>query len=200
MHHIVIDARVSNNPNGEHINQFLDQLQVVDKNNKYTILVKNTDKNHWEPTAVNFSVKSVSFNQSFFNEQFSLKRLLDSLSPDLVHFCTLKQPILYKGRHITTLYDLIDIPGLSQLKPSYLHQFINKHIFKNTISSSKYIIVSNSYIKKELLKIIKTPVDTIAVIPFEIGVPSKTSVNFWHQTALQTHSVYIDAIRDHVRI
>ena len=200
MHHIIIDARNTDSLSGEYIGQLLDQLQVVDKNNKYTILVKDTDKNHWKPTESNFSIKSVNFNNSFFNEQFRLKKILNTLYPDLVHFYTPRQPFFYKGRHITTLYDLADIPGLSQLKLSRFSQLIKNYILKNAILSSKYIIVSNSYIKKELLKVINTPVDKIAVIPFDTVISTKTSQDFWHQTALQTHSVYIDAIRDHFSI
>jgi len=200
MHHIVIDARTINSSNSKYIGRFLDQLQIVDKNNKYTLLIKPQDKDCWNPTTDKFSIKIVDINGCFFIEQLKIKRLLNRLSPDLVHFYTPQQPILYKGRHITTLYNLTDIPGLSPLKTGYFRQFINKYIFNKILQTNEYTIVSSSLIKKELLKNINISEATIAVIPYEISASSDTNQDFWHQAALQTHSVYIDAIRDHIKL
>ena len=199
MHHIVIDARTISSSNGKYIGQFLDQLQIINKTNKYTILVRPKDKDHWKPTTDKFSIKIVDIN-GFFIEQFKLKKILNELSPDLVHFYTLKQPILYKGRHVTTLYNLEDIPSVNPLKLSYFRQLVNKYIFKKIIQTNEYIIVSSSLIKKELLKSINIPEATVAVIPYEIKASSNINQNFWHQAAQLTYSVYIDAIRDHIKL
>lgn len=200
MHHIVIDARTINSSNNKFIGQFLDQLQIINKTNKYTILIRPKDKDYWKPTADKFSTEIIDINGCFFIEQFKLKKLLNKLSPDLVHFYTSKQPISYKGRHVTTLYNLIDIPSLSPIKLSYFRQFINKYIFEKIIQTNEYIIVSSSLIKKELLKSINIPEATVAIIPYEISTSSNTAQDFWHQVAQQTYSVYIDAIRDHIKL
>ena len=113
---------------------------------------------------------------------------------------TSKQPVSYKGRHVTTLYNLVDIPSLSPLKLSHLRQFINKYIFEKIIQTNEYIIVSSSLIKKELLKSINVPEATVAIIPYEAKASSNINQNFWHQVAQQTYSVYIDAIRDHIKL
>jgi|GEM_PF-2818656 len=200
MHHIVIDARNISNPNNKYIGLFLDQLQIVDKNNKYTILVNPKDKNYWNPTADKFSIKVINLDGCFFIKQLKFKSLLNKLSPDLVHFYTLKQPFLYKGRHITTLYNLTEIPSLSTLKLSHFRQSINRNTFKKVLQTNEYIIVSSSLIKKEILKSINIPEATVAVIPYEVDSSSDIAFNFWHQIAQQIHSVYIDAIRDHIKI
>jgi len=200
MHHIVIDARTINSSNSEYIGQFLDQLQIINKTNKYTVLIRPKDKDYWKPTTDKFSTKIIDINNCFFIEQFKLKRLLNRLSPDLVHFYTSKQPVSYKGRHVTTLYNLMDIPSLSPIKTGYFRRFINKYIFEKIIQNNEYVIVSSSLIKKELLKSINITEATVAIIPYEISSSSDTTQDFWHQVAQQTYSVYIDAIRDHIKI
>lgn len=57
MHHIAIDARVISSSTGTYVERLLHYLQVVDKVNKYTVLVRKKDKDFWKPTAENFSVK-----------------------------------------------------------------------------------------------------------------------------------------------
>ena len=103
---IAIDARIINSSTGRYVAKLLEHLQDIDSSNQYIVLVREKDKNYWKPSVNNFSVIVAEFDNYSFAEQIGFKKLLDSLKPDLVHFCMPQQPILYRGRKVTTIHDL----------------------------------------------------------------------------------------------
>ncbi|NTW61159.1 glycosyltransferase family 1 protein, partial [Candidatus Saccharibacteria bacterium] len=106
MKHIVIDARIINSSTGTYVERLLSNLEKIDNNNQYTILVPTKDLNYWQPTNPNFKVIAADFANYSLSEQIRLKKLLDQIKPDLVHFCMPQQPVFYKGNHVTTFHDL----------------------------------------------------------------------------------------------
>ena len=155
MSHIVIDARIINSSTGTYVERLLHYLQKIDRDNKYTILIPSKDKNFWKPTAKNFSVKFADFKNYSFNEQVAFKKLLDSLSADLVHFCMPQQPILYKGLHVTTIHDLTLLRTYNSDKNwliFHIKQLIGNFVFKIVSKSSRFIITPSKYTKNDLVK------------------------------------------------
>ena len=106
MSHIAIDARVINSGTGTYVVKLLEYLQQIDHTNTYSILVLTKDKDYWQPTNPNFNVLTIDFKNYSLAEQIGFKTFLDDLNPDLVHFCMPQQPILYRGKHITTIHDM----------------------------------------------------------------------------------------------
>ena len=197
MHHIVIDARNISHSN-KYVENFLGQLQIVDKSNRYTILVRPDDKDFWKPTVTNFNIKTVDLNENLIKDQLKFKSLLNRLSPDLVHFCTIQPLNFYAGRRVVNLDNITIFTGSNHGRQTLL-KYIQNRLFKNFLQLSSYIIVPNAVTKSGLLKIINVPADAVAVIPFEANVASEADQDLWRQIALQTHSVYIDAIRNHIK-
>src|SRR5690606_39204323 len=106
MSHIVIDARIINSTTGTYVERLLTYLQDEDKTTKYTIVMPSKDLDYWKPISKNFNVIAADFGNYSFAEQFGFKKFIESLSPDLVHFCMPQQPVLYKGKTVTTFHDL----------------------------------------------------------------------------------------------
>ena len=104
--HIAIDARIINSSTGRYVERLVTYLQDIDTVNRYSILVRTKDLNFWKPTNKNFVVVEADFADYSFAEQIGFKKLLDTLKPDLVHFCMPQQPIFYKGAAVTTIHDL----------------------------------------------------------------------------------------------
>ena len=168
MRHIVIDARIINSSTGTYVERLLHYLQQVDKSTGYTVLVRAKDKDFWKPTADNFKVMVADFDNYSFAEQFGFKRFLDKLSPDLVHFCMPQQPVLYRGRHVTTFHDLTLLKTYNSDKNwlvFHIKQFIGKFVFKHVAKTSEYILVPTKYTKDELLKFVEVPPEKIAITP-----------------------------------
>ena len=168
MNHIVIDARIINSSTGTYVERLLHYLQEIDSINRYSVLVHSKDRGFWKPTASNFSVKIADFDNYSWNEQTGFKKLLDDMSPDLVHFCMPQQPIFYKGVHVTTFHDLTLLKTYSSDKnwfTFHFKQLVGRFVFKKVAKKSKYIITPSQFTKKELMKFAKIPSDKIAVTP-----------------------------------
>lgn len=104
--HIVIDARIRQSSTGRYADRLLEHLQVIDGDNRYTVLIGTSD--NWKPKADNFSTRVCPYQQFSFNplEQIGFAWLLYRLRADLVHFTMTQQPLLYFGKIVTTTHDL----------------------------------------------------------------------------------------------
>ena len=105
--HIVIDARGRESSTGRYVDRLLESLQKLDTNNRYTVLLKPTDK--WAAKSKNFSATYCKYKAFSFNpiQQITFSLYLYKLKPDLVHFwMTPQEPIFYFGKRVTTTHDL----------------------------------------------------------------------------------------------
>lgn len=153
--HIAIDARIINSTTGTYVERLLHYLQEIDKKNHYTILVPSKDVGFFKPTNKNFTVVAADFKSYSLAEQIGFKRFLDTLAPDLVHFCMPQQPIFYKGAHITTVHDLILLHTYNSDKNwlvFHLKQLVGRFVFRQVAYTSRHIITPTEYTKKEYIK------------------------------------------------
>lgn len=151
--HIVIDGRIINSSTGRYVERLVTYLQDVDTVNEYTVLVPTKDKDFWKPRAKNFRVLAADFANYSFAEQTGFKKLLDSLSPDLVHFCMPQQPVLYRGKAVTTIHDLTLLETYMSDKNWFVYkakQFVGRFVFHAVIRKSRQIITDTNYTKKKL--------------------------------------------------
>lgn len=153
--HIVIDARIINSTTGTYVERLLYYLQDIDTANRYTILVPSKDIDFFRPHNKNFTVIVADFKNYSFGEQIGFKKLLDNLEPDLVHFCMPQQPILYSGKHITTVHDLILLQTYNSDKNwlrFHLKQFVGRFVFKRIGRTSAHIITPTQWVKDDYQK------------------------------------------------
>jgi len=166
MAHIAVDARVINSSTGRYVERLLHYLQEVDTVNRYTVIVPTKDKLFWQPTAKNFTVETVDFDNYSFAEQIGFKKYLDKLEVDLVHFCMPQQPIFYKGAKVTTFHDLTLINTYNSDKNwliFHAKQIVGLFVFKSVARSSKQIITPSEYTKNGLINFTHIPADKVTV-------------------------------------
>ncbi len=164
--HIVIDARIINSSTGTYVQNLLRYLQDVDNDNFYTILVPTKDLYFFKPTNPNFAVMAADFKNYSFAEQTSFKKFLDELAPDLVHFCMPQQPILYKGKHVTTVHDLTLLRTYNSDKNWFIFhakQLVGRFVFKQVAKNSAHIIVPTNWVKQDFQKFSGISPDKITV-------------------------------------
>jgi glycosyltransferase involved in cell wall biosynthesis len=107
MGRIAIDAReLGGSGTSRYIEKLLYYLQVLDKSNDYIVLIKPDFFDKWTPTASNFTKIKCPHKEFTFAEQIGLLRQIRNLKVDLVHFPMVQQPILYRGKTVTTINDL----------------------------------------------------------------------------------------------
>lgn len=156
--HIVIDARLVNSSTGTYAKKLIEHLQSIDSTNTYTILVPTKDINYLELTAGNFSVHTADYRQYSLAEQIKLWRLLNRLKPDLVHFIMPQQPVLYAGKKVTTIHDLILLNTWNSDKNwlvYHIKQFIGRGVFWMIGRTNHTIIVPTDNTKQAYLDFAK---------------------------------------------
>jgi glycosyltransferase involved in cell wall biosynthesis len=104
---IVIDGRMLGWTGiGRYTHALLRELQHIDHDNDYLVLLRSEDYESWNPTSPRFRARRVDIAPYSASEQFRLGRILDEINPDLVHFTHFCQPVRYSGRFVVTVHDL----------------------------------------------------------------------------------------------
>lgn len=164
--HIAIDARVINSGTGTYIYKLLDYLQQIDSVNQYTVLLREKDEDYWKPSGANFATMVAEFDNYSLAEQTGFKKLLDQLGPDLVHFCMPQQPILYKGKRVTTVHDLTLLKTYNSDKNWLIYhakQMVGYFVFKRIAKISNHVLTISENTKREYQEFCRIPDDKITV-------------------------------------
>jgi glycosyltransferase involved in cell wall biosynthesis len=154
MSHIVIDARIRRSSTGRYVDRLIEHLQAIAKEGNFTLLLQPDDP--WQPTADNFSRVDCPYAQFSLNpmEQFGFAKQLKSLEADLVHFPMNQQPVLYRGKVVTSTLDLTMLkytrPGKTPLPIFWLKMLGYRFLFWLSNKRSKAIITITNYVKEEL--------------------------------------------------
>lgn len=198
--HIVIDARIRTLSTGRPVTFLLENLQILDKKNRYTILLNKNDS--WKPVNKNFSIKYISFRNFSFNffNQFFYSIFLYRLKADLVHFTfTGIQPLLYFRKQTTFTHDLtmlnINYIG-SDNYPNWLLK-IGVLGFRFLLWSAHYkskeIIVPTNYVANDVKKYHKFTSKKITVT-YESG---ESHLNFLEKKKLDIKMPFILSVGVH---
>lgn len=169
--HIAIDARIINSGTGTYVAKLLEYLQQIDHTNQYSVLVRKKDEQYWKPSVSNFTVRIADFDNYSFAEQLGFKTFLDTLSPDLVHFCMPQQPLLYRGKRVTTVHDMTLLNTYNSDKNwlvFHAKQLVGRWVFKRVAEISNHVIAISNNTKHEYQEFSHIPDDKISVI-YEAG-------------------------------
>lgn len=179
MSHIAIDARIINSSTGRYVERLIHYLEKIDTTNTYSILVPTKDKDFYTPTNPNFTVRTVDFANYSFAEQIGFLKYLNKLGADLVHFCMPQQPVLYKGRTVTTFHDLTLLNTYNSDKNwlvFHAKQLVGRAVFHMVAKKSTRIITPTWTVKRELEA-------------FHKGIEDKTVVTYEAADKLQAGKV-----------
>lgn len=151
MKHIVIDARIINSTTGNYMLHLLDNLQTVDTKNRYSILVRSKDVDHWKPKSKRFTIVPCSVRLSSASEQTRLARQIRALKPDLVHFTMPQQPALLGLKRVTTVHDLTPI-NFQTPRGNRRKRAAFRWLLKHVTRKSDQVITPSEYVKEALAK------------------------------------------------
>ncbi len=154
---IVIDARMYQEAGvGRYISNLINELQKLDQQSEYFILLLKKDFEKLE-FQNNFKKVLADFRWYGVSEQIRLPKLLEDLKPDLVHFPHFNVPIFYKRKFVVTIHDLIHQHFSMQRVTTHgpliykIKQFGYRKIFNNAIKNAEKILVPSNFVKKQLI-------------------------------------------------
>lgn len=167
MSRIVIDARELRTSSGRYIERLLHYLQQIDNENQYRVLLKPQDMEAWQPINPQFSQVACPYKEFTFAEQVGLKRQLRRLKADLVHFPMVQQPILYRGKTVTTMNDLttarFNNPAKNPLAfwfKQRVYRWLNRRVARKTSA----IITFSRFVKEDIAKFTRVNPDKISIV------------------------------------
>lgn len=163
---IVIDNRESGTTTGRYIDKLVEHLHALQPTYEIVVLAKPHRVEYIRSIAPNFTTTESPFKEFTFEEQFGLKKQLDSLKADLVHFGMVQQPLLYRGRHVTTMHDLTTLRFRNPDKNPVvfvLKQQVYKFLNRTAAHTSKAIITPTEFVKRDIAKFCHVKPDKITV-------------------------------------
>lgn len=162
MKHIVIDTRLYG-PKHTGIGRYTKNLLIALKNlpqisdHKITLIIyKDLELEIKKDLGNSFNYVTTDIKHYSLKEQLFLPIILYRLKPDLVHFTHFNKPILYFGKSVVTIHDLIKhfFKGpQNSTKNSFLYwpKYFFYLIFTNFIIKHNDIIVPSNYWRDYLL-------------------------------------------------
>lgn len=183
---IGIDARLYGAINGgigRYTANLIKQLENIDSTNQYFVFLSQNNFSDYQPQNKNFKKVLADFKVYSWQEQLLLPLLLKKHHLDLVHFTHFNAPILYRGRFIVTIHDLI-ISHYPDSRATTLNPiiyriklFFYRLVIKIIFMRAKKIITVSNYSKKDIIKLLKVPPDKISVTYEGVDLPLNSNID-----------------------
>jgi glycosyltransferase involved in cell wall biosynthesis len=143
---------------GRYTQKLIENLEKFDNENSYFIFLKKENFDEYVPKKPNFKKVLADFRWYTFSEQIKFPILIRKYNLDLMHFPHFNVPILYSGKFIVTIHDLI-LLHFPTIRSSTLSPFVFKIKFlayriviRLAISRSEKIIAVSNFTKNDILK------------------------------------------------
>ncbi len=184
---IVIDARMYGPRRwtgiGRYLQHLLAELERLDTENEYVVLVGRENWNDYEPERKNFRKVLAPALPYSLAEQLGLAWKLYTLRPDVVHFPAPNAPLLYFRRRVTTVHDLtLLLYSTARGKgfEKWLHE-AKKLPFRFVlwwgVKHSRTIFTPTDYVKRQLVQRYNLPPKRITVTPEAMDEPAQHEVS-----------------------
>lgn len=166
MKRIVIDARESGTTTGRYIDKLIEYLHMLKPAHEIVVVTKPDRMEFLRSVAPNFRCAETTYKEFSFGEQMGFKSQLKNLTPDLVHFTMVQQPVFYKGRVVTSMLDLTTLHFKNPSKNKIIYRFkqwVYKYVNLRVAKKSDAIICISNYVKKDVIDFAHIPTDKITV-------------------------------------
>jgi glycosyltransferase involved in cell wall biosynthesis len=155
---IVIDARESGSSTGRYIDKLVEYLHKIGPKHKITVLTKKKRVDFMKGIAPKFTVLSTRVKEFTFAEQTKLLKQIKEQEADLVFFPAAQQPILYRGKVVTTIQDLTTVRFRNPAKnwlvftvKRWVYVWVNKIVGRK----SKLLITPTEFVKDDFARFAK---------------------------------------------
>lgn len=180
MSHIVIDARESGTSTGRYTDKLIEHLAGPESEHTFTLLAKKHRLEFLKSIAPKWKVVETPYQEFSLGEQIGFKRQIESLQPDLVHFPIVQQPVLYRGKTVTTMNDLTTVRFRNPTKNQIIFltkQQVYKWLNKRVAHKANHIITISEYVKQDVADYCRIPlgkITTTLLAADPITEPSQT--------------------------
>ncbi|MDZ4228056.1 MAG: glycosyltransferase family 1 protein [Candidatus Levybacteria bacterium] len=182
---IGIDCRLwSESGIGRYTRNLIEQLLIIDKKNKYTLLIlsKDYDQIISYLSSLNFHLVKTDIRWHTIEEQLKFPQILNKENLDLIHFPYFSVPIFYNKPFVVTIHDLImhHFPtGQASTHSSIVYKVKllgYKHVISQAAKKAQKIIAVSNATRDEIVDHLK--IDSKKIVVTYEGVDNKLSGNY----------------------
>lgn len=186
---IVIDARMYGPKQGglgRYIEQLILNLEKIDTENQYIILLRSENWSEYSPSNPNFQKVLADIPWYGWKEQIFLPKIIKKIKADLVHFPHWNVPLFFNENFVVTIHDLmlLHYPSRRASTLSPMAYWLKNKIFllvlKHAVRGAKKIITISDFTKKDIektLKIKSKKITTALLSPLPIKSFSDIDLN-----------------------
>lgn len=188
---ITIDARLygpsKNRGLGRYVEQLVKNLEVVDRENDYTILLRKDNYNEYSPLNSRFRKIPADYKWYSFIEQIMMPIKLRRLDCDLVHFPHFNVPLICPKKFVVTIHDLIMYKFPNERATTRNQWFykikywLHKVVIRSAVRRAERVIVPSEWTKKDVIQEFNVEPMKIRVVylGFEVGAEENGKYRNW---------------------
>ncbi len=154
---------------GRYVHELTDRLHKLDKENHYVFFFNEPEYGNYRPPSNRFKKVFADTPIYSLKEQYHFLKILEKEKLDLMHFTHFNAPLLYKGKSIVTIHDLILSFYPGKKKRSILNRIGYHTVLRSSVKKAKHIITISRHSKNDLESLLKTPPEKISVVYQGIG-------------------------------
>ena len=155
MYKIAIDARESGTGTGRYIDKLIENLYELQPSYKIVLIAKPSRMDYLKRIAPKYQIVETKTKEFTFSEQTKYYTQIQELGVDLVHFGMIQQPVLYRGKVVTTMHDLTTTRFENPSKNWLIFktkQIVYKWVSKIVARKSVAIITPSEFVKDDVAK------------------------------------------------
>ncbi len=147
---------------GRYTHELVSRLLTLDKDVTYVLFTNS--QTPLFPGAKNAKEIVTNIQHYSVREQVAFVKILRDAKLDLMHFTHFNAPVLFRGRSVVTIHDLIlhFFPG--RKIRSFFKKKSYEIVMKAAVKNAAKIIAVSKYTKDDLVSHLKVPADKITVV------------------------------------
>jgi glycosyltransferase involved in cell wall biosynthesis len=143
-------------------------MHMLQPSHDITLLAKSSRASWLQRTAPSFTIVGSNIKEFTFAEQLALKKQIETLKPDLVHFGIVQQPVLYDGHVVTTMHDLTTLRFRNPAKNAvvfWVKQQVYKWLNKRVAKKSAALISYSEFVRDDVAAFAHVSPNKFTIIP-----------------------------------
>ncbi len=143
---------------GRYTEKLIEYLERIDTRNEYVVFLRKENFSAYEPRNPRFRKVLADYQWYSFSEQLFFPFFLRRFRFDLIHFPHFNVPLLYRGRFIVTIHDLIlvrypTVRNTTRLAALYWAKFVAyRLVITSAISRALHIVTVSQFAKHDIVE------------------------------------------------
>lgn len=146
---------------GRYTQKLIKNIEKIDRENQYVVFLRKENWNHYVPEARNFKKVLAPFQWYTVREQLGMSRVIRQEKVDLMHFPHFNIPVLYQGKFMVTIHDLILLrfptkkaTTLGPLKYA-IKELGYQYVIRRAVRRAEKIIAVSEFTRQDIINYFK---------------------------------------------